>query len=197
MPPIQNTFRTAGAIDGAKKHPSEFRTAMNSAITLMRKTYGKSRARSESVSSALSRGEPSPNTSGGRTRATTTPITVIATRTSESSVKMLWKNRNAAGRPFCCCSPEKTGTNALDTAPSPKISRNRFGSRNATTKASITAPAPRRAANAMSRTRPRIRETKMAPETTPAERKTERLSGVCSFTAPPEKREVSRRPRVQ
>ena len=58
-----------------------------------------------------------------------------------------------------------SGTKAELKAPSPNSRRNRLGKRNATKKASATAPVPSTAAIRMSRTKPNTRLTMVRPPT--------------------------------
>src|SRR5215831_12488306 len=60
--------------------------------------------------------------------------------------------------------------NAVESAPSAKRSRNRFGNRNAIKNASRFRPAPNSPANTISRTSPRMRLDRMAMPTTPVAR---------------------------
>ena len=60
---------------------------------------------------------------------------------------------------FC----ENSGTKALVKAPSANRLRNKLGNLNATTKASETAPAPKKLANTISRKKPVIRLTNVNP----------------------------------
>src|SRR5690348_14492864 len=53
------------------------------------------------------------------------------------------------------------GTNACENAPSANRRRNRLGMRKATKNASVAAPAPKTQATSISRTNPRIRETRV------------------------------------
>ena len=68
----------------------------------------------------------------------------------------------------------KTGMKADDSAPSATSRRRRFGSRKATKKASVAAPAPKARAMTRSRRKPRIRLASVAALTTAAARATAR-----------------------
>src|SRR5690606_30945312 len=59
---------------------------------------------------------------------------------------------------------ESTGTKAWEKAPSANRRRRKLGILKATKKASAAGPSPNREANTMSRTRPRIRDRKVAAE---------------------------------
>ena len=62
------------------------------------------------------------------------------------------------------------GTNAAESAPSPKSLRNMLGTVHAVTKALQRSPVPKRLAQTMSRTMPRMRLAKMHSATVRAER---------------------------
>ena len=81
--------------------------------------------------------------------------------------------------------------NALDSAPSPKNARKRFGTVQAMTKASITCEAPKTTAMTVSRAIPRRRLTNVRELTTPAERTAFRLSSCRLWDAPSLKRPLS------
>jgi len=66
----------------------------------------------------------------------------------------------------------KTGTTAVDSAPSASRRRSIFGMRKATKNASVTGPAPKTSATTMSRANPRTRESSVAPLMEPSARTT-------------------------
>ena len=74
-------------------------------------------------------------------------------------------NARAASLPSPSSFLANSGTNAELKAPSPNSRRNRLGKRNATKKASATAPVPSTAAIRMSRTKPNTRLTMVRPPT--------------------------------
>src|SRR2546428_526753 len=66
----------------------------------------------------------------------------------------------------------KTGTTAVESAPSASRRRSMFGIRKATKNASVTGPAPKTSATTMSRTNPSTRERNVAPLMDPSARTT-------------------------
>ena len=69
-----------------------------------------------------------------------------------------WRAKaSASARPWSCSSRENSGTKAAEKAPSANSRRKKFGSLNATMKASATAPEPSTADSTMSRTKPTTR----------------------------------------
>jgi len=71
--------------------------------------------------------------------------------------------------------------NAVESAPSAKRSRNKFGNRNAMRNASRFLPAPNRPANTVSRTRPSTRLHRIATPTTPVARMLMRRSAASAI----------------
>ena len=85
--------------------------------------------------------------------AKTTNANSINARTLNASLA----NFLAASSPSPSRLLENIGTNAAAKAPSANNRLNKFGNRNATTKASATAPAPKNCATKISRTKPKTR----------------------------------------
>ena len=96
---------------------------------------------------------------------TSTPVTI------RSAFITRLPSRQAASLPFSVSVRVNVGTNAAVIAPSANRSRSRFGTRNATLKASICglALAPNTAASTVSRTRPSTRLVIVAAPISPAD----------------------------
>src|SRR5262249_17977706 len=102
--------------------------------------------------------------------ANTIPSTVITLMNTAVSVATLFARRHADWSPSTAIFFENVVMNAVESAPSAKRSRNKFGNRNAIRNASRFLPAPNRPAKIISRTRPRMRLDRMAMPTTPVAR---------------------------
>ena len=86
------------------------------------------------------------------TRQSTTMAAPVTART---------RRPNASG-PSRVSVSVKTGTTAVDSAPSARSRRSRFGMRKATKNASVSGPAPKTRATTMSRTKPSTRLASVA-----------------------------------
>src|SRR4029077_10111631 len=102
--------------------------------------------------------------------ANTMPSSVIALMNTAVSVATLFARRHADWSPSTAIFFENVVMNAVESAPSAKRSRNRFGNRNAMRNASRFRPAPNSPANTISRTSPSKRLDRMAMPTTPVAR---------------------------
>ena len=89
----------------------------------------------------------SPAYSATSGRAKTMPSTTSAPVVIARPFTTLLPRRHAPAFPLSESSRVKVGTNAALIAPSANRSRTRFGTRNATTKASMSLPAPKNAAS--------------------------------------------------
>src|SRR5262249_9525265 len=113
--------------------------------------------------------------------ANTIPSTVITLMNTAVSVATLFARRHADSSPSTAIFCENVVMNAVESAPSAKRSRNKFGNRNAIRNASRFLPAPKRPANTISRIRPSTRLDRMATPTTPVARVLIRRSTVSAI----------------
>ena len=104
--------------------------------------------------------------------AKTIPISTSTPVIRRSAFTTRLPRCHAASRPSVVSARVNVGTNAAVIAPSAKRSRNRFGIRNATLKASISMPplAPKNAASTISRATPSTRLAMVATLMSPADR---------------------------
>ena len=85
---------------------------------------------------------------------------------TSSSPAWAWRAKASAwSRPWPWSSRENSGTKAAENAPSANRRRKKFGSLNATKKASATAPEPSTADSTMSRMKPTTRLSRVNPPT--------------------------------
>jgi hypothetical protein len=98
------------------------------------------------------------------------PSSVTALMKTAVSVATLFARRHADSSPSTAIFFENVVMNAVDSAPSANKSRSRLGNRNAIKNASRFFPAPKRAANTISRINPRTRLDRIAIPTIPAAR---------------------------
>jgi hypothetical protein len=125
---------------------------------------------SEMVSSVLS-GDQFPQVKSSTScGANTIPSSVTALMKTAVSVATLFASRHADASPSTAIFFENVVMNAVERAPSANKSRNKFGNRNAIRNASRFLPAPKRPANTISRTSPRMRLDRIAIPTIPAAR---------------------------
>ena len=102
------------------------------------------------------------------TGARSMPPTAMIEIPTMSSEPTLFASRQAAGSPSVAIFLEKVVMNAVESAPSAKRSRSRFGVLNAIVKASIERPAPKSVPKTSSRTSPSTRVHITARPTSPA-----------------------------
>ncbi len=98
------------------------------------------------------------------------PSSVTTLMKTSSRVHILLASRHAAPSPSSWIFFEKVVMNAVESAPSAKRSRRRFGARNAAMNASLAVPAPKSAAKICSRANPSTRLHITASPTIPAAR---------------------------
>src|SRR5438874_3551987 len=108
------------------------------------------------------------------------PRTVRALMKTSVSVATLLASRHAESSPSVAMRRENVVTNAVDSAPSAKRSRNILGARNAVRSASMLREAPKSEAKMTSRSRPRMRLHKVAMPTRPVARVLTRWFGAGS-----------------
>ena len=92
-------------------------------------------------------------------------IAVKGISTSSSAACACRAKAIASARPPPCSSRANNGTKAAEKAPSANRRRKKFGSLNATKKASATAPEPSTADSTISRTKPTTRLSSVKPPT--------------------------------
>ena len=124
---------------------------------------------STTVSSAFSAGKPGARMSMS-TGAKTTPSSETALMKTSVSVATLLARSQAERSPSVAMRRENVVTNAVESAPSAKRSRNILGARNAVRNASMFRLAPNMAAKTTSRISPRTRLQRIATPTTPVAR---------------------------
>ena len=99
---------------------------------------------------------------GASSQITAGMATIISSENGTSTTSRpacAWRAKvSAAARPSPCNSRANSGTKAAEKAPSANRRRKKFGSLNATMKASATGPEPSTADRTMSRTKPTMRE---------------------------------------
>src|SRR5690606_40327965 len=99
-----------------------------------------------------------------------TPTTVMNSSTLPRA-PAIWRTKSwVFSRSPLARNSASTGTKACEKAPSAKRRRRKLGMRKATKKASAAALSPKRAANTVSLTKPRMRDRKVEPEVTTDER---------------------------
>ena len=105
------------------------------------------------------------------------PSTVSALMKMTVRVATLLASRQADWSPSVAMRCENVVTNAVESAPSAKRSRNMFGARNAVRNASMFLLAPKSEAKITSRRSPSMRLQRIAMPTTPVARVLTRLFG--------------------
>src|SRR5580704_7924409 len=172
------TFKSPGANAATPNFRFAFSAAIPSAAVPMKKMYGKTMrviATVRSNSSGRPR-YPLANRSA-RPRASSTPRMVTTTKAKSDTPRARAKKLVAAGSPSSASFLDKTGTRALETAPSPRSCRRALGIVNATKKASVSSRV-KIAASAMSRPSPKMRDRSVPAPTTDA-RRTSLLRSPC------------------
>src|ERR1039458_504289 len=99
------------------------------------------------------------------------PMALTATRTSASTLAVRSTSSLASTSPFLVLYSARMGTKAWEKAPSANRRRSRLGMRKATKNASVARPAPNRRAITASRTKPRMRDTRVMPPTVASARR--------------------------
>ena len=160
-------------MDAAKKRPWIWSTPMARAARPTSGRYGnitrvRSTARSAWTGSSLNPGAMTRRIHGAPAMPTIVvrPSARIAAPSTALSIVI------SSSRDRVSTYSLKTGTTAVESAPSASRRRNMFGMRNATKNASVTGPAPKTSATTMSRTNPRMRESSVAPLMEPSARTT-------------------------
>src|SRR5207248_840028 len=170
-PTIEPRLKKAEAAAGTPKRWRVLRMPIATAASATRRRKGNMMRVSATVSSTLPGMSAKPGamavTSAG---ANQMPASVMALTTIASAFTTRLASRQAAASPSCSRRQVKVVTKAAESAPSANRSRSRFGMRKAVMKASSSRPAPKKTANACSRTSPRTRLTSTAALTTPARR---------------------------
>src|SRR5437667_2319737 len=170
-PAIEPRLKKAEAAAGTPKMWRVLRMPIATAASATRRRKGNMMRVSATVSSTLPGMSAKPGamavTSAG---ANQMPASVMAPTTIASAFTTRLASRQAAASPSCSRRQVKVVTKAAESAPSANRSRSRFGMRKAVMKASSSRPAPKKTANACSRTSPRTRLTSTAALTTPARR---------------------------
>ena len=142
---IIDRLRKTGAIAGIKNSPSELRMPIEIAAHDTASRNGNMMRVMVTVTSNFSGFEVN---SGARV-LTSSGLAIIPTSVSMPTTTRMAQNvRLVSLKAFCCPSfsriPLNVGTKAALIAPSANRSRNRFGIRKATLKASVQMPAPKR-----------------------------------------------------
>ena len=157
------------AIAGTPKTCRAFSIPMTSAASDTSKMNGNMIRVSSTVSSAFSTGKPGARISI-RTGAKITPSSETALIKTRARVATLLARSHADWLPSVAIRRENVVTNAVESAPSAKRSRNILGARNAVRNASMLRLAPNIAAKTTSRISPRTRLQRIAIPTTPVAR---------------------------
>src|SRR6266849_5587130 len=168
---MEPRLKNAEAAAGTPKTWRVLSIPMASAASATSRRKGNMMRVSSTVSSTL----PGMSAKPGAIAATSAganqmPASVMVPTTIASVFTTRLARRHAAASPRCSSRQVKVVTKAAERAPSANRSRSRFGMRNAATKASSSRPAPKKTANACSRTSPRMRLASTATLTTPARR---------------------------
>ena len=168
-------FSATGDRAGRRKWRWAFRTPIANADRPTRKRYGNMRRVMRTVSWPAAGSAKKP---GAMTRTThgaaRMPRRDRPPRISSIIPVTTRSMRSVSARERVVTCSVKTGMKADDSAPSATSRRRRFGSRKATKKASVAAPAPKARAMTRSRRKPRIRLASVAALTTAAARATAR-----------------------
>src|SRR5438874_3505118 len=167
-PAIIPRFSIAGPIAPAKKWPCAFRTPVASAASPTSTRYGNI-ARVRSVARAACAGsDAKPGAITWRIHgAARIPSSVVSVSASSASARTARSMRRSSRCGRVTVYSLKTGIMAVESAPSARSRRRMFGIRKATKNASVTGPAPKVRATIMSRAKPAIRETSVAPPIAP------------------------------
>ncbi len=163
---IMTIFMATGVAAGSTNRRRELRIAEKNAVRQIKNIYGNMICRRLRINAI--RGLSGRITSARE--ASRIPVATNAARVRLRNENMLEANCQTFSRPCFSRVSVKTGTKAEDSAPSPNKLRKRLGMRKATTKASMAKELPKKAAMAISRTRPKARLSKIKKPTMPAER---------------------------
>ena len=166
-PAIDPKLKKLDAIAGMPKTCLALSIPITRAASDTKRMNGYMMRASITVRRAFSASKPGANKST-RSGAITIPITQATLNTTAARVATLLASRHADWSPCVAIVLENVVMNAVDSAPSAKRSRNRFGVRNATVNASMARPPPKSAAKICSRIRPRMRLHMTARPTMPA-----------------------------
>ena len=173
------TFSATGDSAGRRKWRCAFRTPIATADSPTKNRYGNISRVIRTVSSPAAELAKKPGamsrTSQGAARM---PRRVRVPRTSSMAPATARSMRRVSARVRVVTYSVNTGMKADESAPSATRRRRRFGSRNATKKASVATPAPKARAITRSRRNPRIRLARVAEPTTAAARATARRAPV-------------------
>ena len=163
-PAIKQILKITGISAAAENLSWAFASAAQNATSEIIGRYGNvTRARRTAASS-----RPGVSTNPGASRAITdgiiaSPISTSTTSATSTVVCTSPASRIARPGPSPARTSAKLGTKALASAPSAVNRRNMLGSFSATRNASAAGPAPRKAANAISRKNPRMRLRPVRP----------------------------------
>ena len=166
---MEPRLKKAEAIAGGPNTWRAFSIPITSAASDTSKMKGNMIRVSNTVSAAFSAGKPGARMSMS-TGANTTPSSEIALMKTSVSVATLLARSQAERSPSVAMRRENVVTNAVESAPSAKRSRNMLGARNAVRNASMLRLAPNMAAKTTSRISPRTRLQRIAAPTTPVAR---------------------------
>src|SRR5436309_3836554 len=172
-PAIIPTFTTAGPMEAAKKWPWIWSTPIASAARPTSGRYGNITRVRRTARSACAASSVNPGAMTRRIHGAPTMPTIVVTpsaRIAAPSTARTMPTNSSRGR--VSTYSLKTGTTAVESAPSASRRRSMFGIRKATKNASVTGPAPKTSATTMSRTNPSTRERNVAPLMDPSARTT-------------------------
>lgn len=177
-------FMITGVTAGMAKRWKVLSTAPDIAVSEMNSRKGKVMRSMSAVSANLSGSSREPGANSAVTcGANSTPSAVITSSTAPRvPATRAIISRSSSGLPFSFISVS-AGTKAVEKEPSANSRRMKLGMRKATQKASVAAVAPNTEAKTISRTRPRIRDTKVPPVKLRVERS--RLGRVTGRPRPP------------
>src|SRR6266852_3906682 len=166
---IEPRLKKLDAIAGIPKTCFALSIPITSAASDTRRMKGNMMRVSKTVSSAFSMGKPGARMLM-RTGAKMTPSSETALIKTSVRVATLLARFHADLSPSVAIRWEKVVTNAVESAPSAKRSRNILGARNAVRNASMFLLAPKSDAKTTSRRRPSTRLQRIARPTTPVAR---------------------------
>jgi hypothetical protein len=172
-PPIMHRLRITGVSAGKPNLWKLLSAPPHRAVNETKSRKGNVRRSRLTVSSNLSGDSTAPGENSAVTwgaKRTPRATTTRSTPPSVPAVRDMSCFRSSCGR--VSLTSVNTGTKAVEKEPSANRRRMKFGMRNATQNASVAALAPNEALIAMSRTRPRTRETMVMPlkDSTPRRR---------------------------